>query len=165
MSESESTPAPLGASDAPILTENGSREAEYAPFHPGSDAGVGSDAGRRCYVADGFSKQKYKYKPVATSVFKVAVLVPMSPGHTQRTSHPAQLLCAPATASRQNCRACLGSGQYFLVGLSWPSALLDQPYLYLVICYKKARECSTREIKQQQQQQQQILHGSAMNEL
>ena len=45
MSESESTPAPLGASDAPILTENGSREAEYALFNPGSDVGVGSDAG------------------------------------------------------------------------------------------------------------------------
>ncbi len=42
MSDSESTPAPLGASEAPILTEDGSREAEYAPFHPESDTGVGS---------------------------------------------------------------------------------------------------------------------------
>ena len=45
MPDSESTPAPLGASGAPILTENGFWEAEYAPFHPGSDAGVGSDDG------------------------------------------------------------------------------------------------------------------------
>ena len=45
MSESGSTSAPLGASDDPILTENDSREAEYALFNPRSDAGVGSDAG------------------------------------------------------------------------------------------------------------------------
>ena len=45
MSDTESTPAPLGASDAPIPAENGSKEAECAPSAPESDAGVGSDDG------------------------------------------------------------------------------------------------------------------------
>ena len=39
----ESTPAPLGASDAPIPAANGSREAEQALSPSESDAGVGSD--------------------------------------------------------------------------------------------------------------------------
>ena len=43
MSDRESTPAPLGASDAPIPAKNGSREAENVPPPqglPGSDEGA-----------------------------------------------------------------------------------------------------------------------------
>ena len=45
MFDAESTPAPLGASDAPILTENDYREVEYVPPPSGSDEDVGSDDG------------------------------------------------------------------------------------------------------------------------
>ncbi len=76
MSESESTPAPLGASDAPILTENGSREAKYAPFNPGSDAGVGSDGGVAAHtrhwvrLSRKTKKQKAKLAAIAGWVYE-----------------------------------------------------------------------------------------------
>ena len=45
MSDTESTPALFGASDAPIPAENGSREVENASPPPGSDGSAGSDDG------------------------------------------------------------------------------------------------------------------------
>ena len=56
MSDEESNPAALGASNAPILTENGSRELEHAPPPPESDAGVGSDAVPTTEVSIGCGK-------------------------------------------------------------------------------------------------------------
>lgn len=54
-----------GASDAPTLTENGSREAKYAPFIPGSDAGVAAHTRRhwvRLRTAAGARQDYYKQK-------------------------------------------------------------------------------------------------------
>ena len=45
MSDTESTPAPLGASDAQIPAENGYRKVENATPPSGSNGGLGSDGG------------------------------------------------------------------------------------------------------------------------
>ena len=53
MSDKESTPAPLGASDALILAENSSWEVENAPLRPGSDEGAGSSDGVVAFYRSG----------------------------------------------------------------------------------------------------------------